>query len=211
MKPKQTVTVYLKLPDIITGLPKHVMVMSNNLAKDHGGQRKWTFGFDNRMFIVDLDDDAIEELQKSPLVERIEIEPMARILEIPTYDPLSVNTDWGVDRIYPEFAWAKGNYGKSTSGRAIKVAVLDTGIKSSHECFWKNGICVFKGGYNFVAGSDNPADDHDHGTYCASIVAGQHNGLVGHYRGIAPDIDLYCCKVLDSKGLRGLSGILLRL
>jgi subtilisin len=209
VKPKQTVTVYLKLPEVITGLPKDVMSMSNNLAKDYGGQRKWTFGFDNRVFIVDLDDDAIQELEKSPLVERIEIAPMARIMsnEIPPYNPAVVNTDWGVDRINPGFAWALGNYGKSTTGRAIKVCVIDTGIKSSHEAFWKNGICVFKGGYNFVAGSDNPADDHDHGTYCCSIVCGQHNGLVGSYRGVAPDIELYACKVLDSKGSGSLANV----
>jgi subtilisin len=208
-KPKQTVTVFLKLPDPITGLPKDVIAMSNNLAKDYGGRRKWTFGFDNRMFIVDLDDDAIEELRKSPLVERIEIAPIARILsnEIPTYNPVAVMTDWGVSRIHPEFAWAQGNFGKSTTGRAIKVCVIDTGIKSSHECFWKNGVCVFKGGYNFVAGGDNPADDHDHGTYCCSIVAGQHNGILGGYRGVAPDIELYACKVLDSKGSGSLANV----
>ena len=28
----------------------------------------------------------------------------------------------------------------------------------------------------------------------------QHNGLLGAYRGVAPDIDLYACKVLDAKG-----------
>jgi len=209
LKPKKTVTVYLKLPEVITGLPKDLMAMSNNLAKDYGGQRKWTFGFDNRVFVVDLDDDAIEELTKSPLVDHIEIAPMARIMsaEIPQYNPAAVNTDWGVDRINPQFAWALGNYGRSTSGRRIKVCVIDTGIKSSHEAFWKNGVCVFKGGYNFVAGGDNPADDHDHGTYCASIVAGQHNGLVGHYRGVAPDIELYACKVLDSKGSGSLANV----
>jgi subtilisin len=201
-KPKKTVTVFLKLPEPVTGLPKDLMAMSNNLAKDYGGKRKWTMGFDNRIFIVDLDDDAIAELQKSPLVERIEIEPLARVLsnEIPVYDPAAVMTDWGVSRIHPEFAWAQGNFGKTTTGRGIKVCVLDTGIKSSHECFWKDGVCVFKGGYNFVAGNSNPEDDHDHGTYCSSIVAAQHNGLLGGYRGVAPDIELYHCKVLDAKG-----------
>jgi subtilisin len=201
-KPKQTAVVYLKLPDIITGLPRDLMAMSNNLAKDHGGERKWTFGFDNRMFVVDLDDDALAELQKSELVERIEIPPMARIMsnEIPTYNPSAVNTDWGVERINPQFAWVLGNFGRSTSGRRIKVCVCDTGIKASHEAFWKNGICVLKGGYNFVSGGDNPADDHDHGSYCCSIVAAQHNSLLGAYRGVAPDIDLYACKVLDAKG-----------
>jgi subtilisin len=205
----RTVTVYLKLPEKIVGLPKDLMKMSHNLAKDHGGRRKWTFGFDNRMFVTDLEDAAIEELRKSPLVERVEVEPMAHILsnEIPAYNPSGVNTDWGVTRINPQYAWGQGNYGKSMSGRRIKVCVIDTGIKSSHEVFWKDGVCVFKGGYNFVGGNPNPEDDHDHGTYCCSIVAAQHNAIVGSYRGVAPDIDLYACKVMDSKGWGSMANV----
>lgn len=207
--PVQTVAVHLKISEPVIGLPRDIMKMSNNLARDHGGQRKWTFGFDNRIFMADLEEAAIQELIKSPLVEKIEIAPMARIMsnEIPAYNPAAVMTDWGVTRINPQFAWAQGNYGKSITGRRIKVAVIDTGIKKSIEAFWKDGICVLKGGYNFVAGNNNPEDDHDHGSYCCSIVAAQHNGLVGWYRGIAPDIDLYAVKVLDSKGSGSLTAV----
>jgi subtilisin len=206
---KHTVSIHLKFPDPITGLPRDLMAMSSRLAKDHGGKRKWTFGFDNRIFVADLEDDAIAELLKSPLVEKVEFAPMARIYsnEIPAYNPAAVNTDWGVSRINPQFAWGQANYGRSVTGRRIKVCVIDTGIKSSHEAFWKDGVCVYKGGYNFVAGNANPADDHDHGTYCCSIVAAQHTGIIGSYRGVAPDIELYACKVLDSKGSGSLNNV----
>ena len=154
--------------------------MSNNLAKDHGGQRKWTFGFDNRMFVVDLDDDAIEELQKSPLVERIEIEPMARIFSKsrPT-TPYAVNTDWGVDRIYPEFAWAQGNYGRSTSGRAIKVSVS---IPASSRPMRPSGRMVFA--FLRAATISCPAAITRLTTMTTALIAApswpaQHNGLVG--------------------------------
>jgi subtilisin len=209
IKQRHTAIVYLKLPAPIIGLPRDLMVMSSNLAKDYGSKRKWTFGFDNRMFVVDLEDDALAEIIKSDLVERVEVPPMARILanNIPAYDPAGVNTDWGVTRINPHVAWGLGNFGRSTTGRAIKVCVIDTGIKPAHQTFWKDGVCVYKGGYNFVSGGPNPADDHDHGTYCASIVAGQHNGLVGYYRGVAPGIELYACKVLDSKGSGSMANV----
>jgi len=200
--PQKTAVVYLKLPNVVMGLPKDVISLSNSLAKDYGGVRKWTFGFDNRMFVVDLEDAAIEELRKSPLVDAVDIPPLARILsnELPAYNPSGANTDWGVSRLNPDHAWNLGNFGMSMTGRKIKVCVIDTGIMSAHQAFWKDGICVFKGGYNFVSGGPNPADDHDHGTYCCSIVAGQHSGLAGSYRGVAPEIDLYACKALDSKG-----------
>ncbi|MEW6385904.1 MAG: S8 family peptidase [Thermodesulfobacteriota bacterium] len=195
---KIPVTVYLKIPEVVIGLPKEIMAMSNNLARDYDGRRKWTMGFDNRVFVTDLEPAAIEEMRKNPLVEKVVIEPEAHIMmagEIPTYNPSGVNTDWGVSRINPIFAWAKEIY-----GQGIKVCVIDTGIKKEHECFWKNGVSVYKGGYNILGGNDNPADDHDHGTYCCSIVAAQHNAIAGSYRGIAPGIELYAVKVMDSKG-----------
>lgn len=191
------VTVRLKIDRPVIGLPKEIMRQSHYLAKEYGGKRKWTFGFDNRAFVSDLTPDAIAEMRKNPLVESVEEGPEARIMsnEIPDYNPAAVNTDWGVDRVHPTYAWAKSLY-----GNGIKVAVIDTGIKSSHECFWKDGVCVYKGGYNFVAGNDDPEDDHDHGTYCCGIVAAQHNEIVGSYKGIAPGIELYAVKVLDAKG-----------
>jgi subtilisin family serine protease len=195
---KETATVYLNLPgDPITGLPRDLMVMSSNLARDYGGFRKWTFGFDNRVFIADLTPDAIEVLRNSPLVEKVIVEPRAYVLssEIPTYNPSAEMTCWGVDRVHPSTAWNKGLYGQN-----VKVCVIDTGIASGHIAFWKDGETNFKGGWNFVSGGENPIDDHDHGTWCAGIIAHKHLGINGRYRGIAPNVDLYAVKVLDAKG-----------
>jgi len=160
--------------------------------------------------VVDLEEAAIEELRRSPLVDQVVINPIARILsnEIPAYNPSAVNTDWGVERMRAYFngatqgAWPRGNYGEG-----IKVCVIDTGIHKEHEAFWKDGVCIYKGGHNFVSSGDNPADDHDHGTYCCSIVAGQHNGILGGYRGLAPNIELYACKALDAKGSGSLTNV----
>jgi subtilisin len=194
---KRTATVFLKHPQVITGLPREIIRQSDNLARDHGGKRKWTFGFDNRTFTVALEDAAIEELRNNPLVEKVEISPLVQIMagEIPTYNPAGINTDWGVSRLFPAAAWAKNIY-----GQGIKLLVADTGIQKNHPVFWKDGQSVYKGGWNFVGDTNDPEDDHDHGTYCCSIIAAQHNNVPGSYRGIAPGIDLYACKILDSKG-----------
>jgi subtilisin len=192
---KRTVYVKLKMVKPVIGLPREIINLSDRLARDHGSKRIWTFGFDNRTFIADLDDDAIERLRQHDQVEAVEIPGMARILSNPNYNPLAVNTDWGVDRVHPYNAWTKGLF-----GRGIKVCVCDTGIQKNNLAFWKDGKTPFKGGYNFIANTNDPEDDQDHGTYCCSIIAHQHTGIVGTYRGLAPDIDLYVCKVLDSKG-----------
>lgn len=158
---RETATVYLKGPQKILGLPPNIISLSDSLAIDFGGHRKWTFSFDNRIFTVDLTKDAIEQLRKNSYVEKVEIEPIAHILsnEIPKYDPNAVNTDWGVSRLNPEYAWNKALYGQD-----IKVCVIDTGIQKSHPAFLDSeGKTIYKGGYNFVGNTDNPEDDHDHG------------------------------------------------
>jgi subtilisin len=161
-------------------------------------------GFDNRAFTADLDPAAIEELRKNPAVEDVEEGGECHILtaEIPTYNPLAVNTDWGVARVPAAVAWALGYY-----GQGVKLCVIDTGIQKGNAAFWKDGETCYKGGYNMVAGTDDPEDDHDHGTYCCSMIAHQHTGLAGSYRGIAPSVDLYAVKVLDAKGSGTLANV----
>lgn len=100
---------------------------------------------------------------------------------------------WGVDRIDAELAWPAGN-----TGQGVKVAVLDTGIDSSHPDL------LVAGGVNFAGikdGSTQPADwkdNHGHGTHCAGILAARNNGI--GVVGVAPDAILYAVKVLADDG-----------
>ena len=201
----RTVTVHLKGP-LVIGLPKHIMDKANQVAAAHGTKRKWTMGFDNRIFTVNTDDAGVAALRENPLVAEVRESPKAKIANtplfappygptIPVYDPTVVNTDWGVTRMRANYAWGKGIY-----GQGVKLCVLDTGIQTKHQAFWNNGITPFKGGRNFVEGTYDPEDDMDHGTWCCGIIASQHNGIEGSYRGIAPEVDLYVCKVLDAEG-----------
>ncbi len=85
--------------------------------------------------------------------------------------------------------------GKSLNGGPpIHVAIIDTGID------YKNPelAAAFKEGFNFVARSTDPLDDAGHGTHVAGTIAAANNqsGVVG----IAPDVDIYSLKVLNSCG-----------
>ncbi len=120
---------------------------------------------------------------------------------------LPFNTlDWGVDDIDAEIVW--GGYDGATTtvtgavaGQGIKVAVIDTGIDYDHPDLAAN----YKGGYNFVAGTNDPKDDNGHGTHCAGIVAAVDNtvGVIG----VAPKADLYAVKVLDAQGSGSLADV----
>lgn len=159
-----TVIVTLRGDEPITGLPPIILKASDGLARDMESVRKWTFGWDNRIFLMDLGPDAIRELKKHPAVASVEYseEPEARILGTPDppYNPGVEQTDWGVQRIRTSVPWGRTPplYGKN-----VKVCVIDTGIDYNHQAYWKNGVCVYKGGFNFVGSNEDPRDDQDHG------------------------------------------------
>jgi subtilisin family serine protease len=249
----RTVAVHLNMPgEPITGLPRELMRNSIALAKDYGGKRKWTMGYDNRVFTTTLTDEAIERLKADPRVHKVvETREKARISGAfpakvdntpppqakytipsstpnPPYNHEAVNEDWGVTRLHPSFAWAKNNF-----GQGVKVCVIDSGIsqgtfgwnalnpdtvppettrfgegpgEKDHPAFWKDGVSVYKGGKDFRPGDYYPPqynfandDTCGHGTWCAGLIAEQGQ-FVGGYKGIAPGIELYVCKVLGISG-----------
>ena len=103
---------------------------------------------------------------------------------------------WGVDRIDAEWAW------DTTTGYAVEVAVLDTGIDYEHPDLDAN--C--KGGINIINSRKSYKDDNGHGTHCAGIIAAEDNeeGVVG----VAPEASLYGVKVLDRRGSGWVSDII---
>jgi subtilisin len=104
--------------------------------------------------------------------------------------------DWGVQMVNAPKIWAE------TRGEGVKVAVLDTGVDTSHPDLMAN----IKAGMNFTGG--NEADYFDrqgHGSHCAGIIAGVDNeqGVVG----VAPKAELYIAKVLGDNGSGSIQGI----
>lgn len=95
---------------------------------------------------------------------------------------------WGIKRVNAYNAW---DY---TTGKNVKVAVIDTGIDYNHTDLASN----YAGGYNAVNTSKPPLDDQGHGTHVAGTIAAVKDlkGVVG----VAPNVKLYAVKVLDSNG-----------
>lgn len=103
---------------------------------------------------------------------------------------------WGIDRIEADSAWS------TTTGSAIKVAVVDTGIDLSHPDLKAN----IKGGYNAINPNKSYTDDNGHGTHVAGIIGAINNeiGVIG----AAPTVGLYSVKVLDRRGSGYLSDVI---
>lgn len=191
---RRPVTIYIRGHKPKKQWPADLIRLQDKLVGKVHSKRKWTFSFDSRVFTADLNQEEIDILRKNNDVYRIIEEPEAHILygeyaPYPVFDPAAENIDWGISRLNVSYAWDRG-----VKGQGIKVGVVDTGIDMMHSDL----IDRYKGGYNFVAGDDNPSDDHMHGTHCCGIVGASDNG--SGYTGVAPLVDIYAIKVLNSKG-----------
>ena len=106
--------------------------------------------------------------------------------------------DKSVPQIGAPTAWAAGY-----NGKGVKIAVLDTGVDTTHPDL-KDQVIASK---NFTSAAD--ASDHfGHGTHVASIAAGTGAKSHGKYTGVAPGAKILNGKVLDDTGSGDDSGIL---
>jgi subtilisin len=110
--------------------------------------------------------------------------------QLPVFSGPQAQIPWGVARVGAPLAWAK------TQGAGATVAVIDTGIDSTHPDL----AGQVAGGVNIIDPQhpDNWKDDEGHGTHVAGTIAA--NGQNGGYAGVAPQAKLYAVKVLDKDG-----------
>ncbi len=134
-----------------------------------------------KMQSADLTSAAAAQLRRNPAILAVEKDIIVTVAD----DTL----DWGVTRVEAPTAQASGY-----KGAGVDVAVIDTGIDTTHEDLVAN----LKGGYSAVSYTTSYDDDHGHGTHCAGTIAADDNGL--GVLGVAPDANLYAVKVLDSAG-----------
>jgi subtilisin len=152
------------------------------------------FAFD--AMTIRLQKKAVSGLRQNPNVRYVE--------ENGEMYALAQTLPWGIDRVDAEVAHANGE-----TGAGADVAIIDTGIDSTHPDLQAN----LGTGNAIVQCKGNPKklcnqpwdDDNGHGTHCAGIADADDNteGVVG----VSTEATLHAVKVLDKRGSGSFSDI----
>ena len=108
------------------------------------------------------------------------------------------------ESIGADHVWAGSDAVQALSGRGVSVAVIDSGINTTHNAL-KGRVLVTR---DFTGGDG--LDHYGHGTHVAAIIAGQagKTAETGDYRGIAPGAYLLNLRVLGDDGSGTVSDVI---
>ncbi|MDH6550651.1 S8 family peptidase [Streptomyces sp. SAI-041] len=102
----------------------------------------------------------------------------------------AVELGGGVAQIGAPAAWAAGY-----DGKGVEVAVLDTGIDTTHP-----DLAAAVTEAKDFSGTGSTDDKAGHGTHVAATVAGSGARSGGRYKGVAPGAEILNAKVLNDDG-----------
>lgn len=111
--------------------------------------------------------------------------------------PVQLFLDQSVPLIGVPQLWQQG-----ITGAGIKVAIVDTGIDTTHPDL-VGRVIAFK---DFV--NEGLKDYHGHGTHVSGIVGGTGAASQGRFKGVAPDCLFIAAKVLGFNGYGESSGVI---
>jgi hypothetical protein len=117
--------------------------------------------------------------------------------EANTYRSSEYNNQAGLEQIKAAQAYAAlEKNGQAIAGEGITIAIIDTGVQTNHSEIV--GRYLSSGSYDYVNSDSNPYDDNGHGTFVASIAAGNKNNSGIH--GVAFNSNIIAEKILDASG-----------
>jgi subtilisin family serine protease len=156
----------------------------------HGGRGRKIGQSD--LHIVDLPANAsekavVERLSKHPHIKFAELDRAFKSNFVAN-DPY-LGSEWHLDKVNAPAAWDLGQ------GKGVTVAILDSGIESSHPDL----AAQIVPGFNFFDNNTNTADVYGHGTSVAGVAAAATNNGVG-VAGVAGQAKIMPVRVSDSNG-----------
>lgn len=165
------------------------------------GAREVTSLWINNTIICQANRNIITALQARTDLERLDIDEVRNLLSASetSFDSPQSQTREITDNVLQVNAdevWALG-----FRGAGVIVAVIDTGVKYTHQDvadhMWTDPGFPYHG-FDYANNDNNPMDDHGHGSHCAGTVGG--DGTAGSQTGMAPDATIMAIKVLTGTG-----------
>src|SRR5688500_14490685 len=154
-------------------------------------------------YSAELTEEEVVRLRKDPRVEWIEPDAERTIqgISTATHPRAFEAIPPGVNQVSAPKLWPM------STGKNIRVAILDTGIDTWHTDLAAN----YAGGFDFVRNDTDPDDETEfalfsHGTHVAGTIAAANNGY--GIIGVAPDVKIYVLKVFQKIGVARSSEII---
>ena len=169
---------------VIIGYDRPTRGADETNVEKFGGKPEQRFNLIPAMS-AEIPESLISTFRKMPGVSYVEIDAEVHALE--------QTVPWGITAVNAD------DVHSYNTGEGVKVAVVDTGIDLDHPDL------NVAGNVTYVSRTSSGDDDNGHGTHVAGIIAAQDNSL--GVVGVAPDVDLYAVKVLDSQGSGSISTV----
>ena len=163
--------------------------MADDMARSYGGKVKHVYKHALNGFSVEMSEADAEAMSQDYRVAFVEEDG------IMTADATQTNPPWGLDRIDQRNLPLNATYNYNWTGSGVRVYVIDTGIRTTHNQFGGRASNVFD------AFGGSGSDCNGHGTHVAGTVGGSTYGVAKSSmpRGV---------RVLDCNGSGSTSGVI---
>ena len=182
-------------------------------VRQHGGSVRGKLHMANAT-VAEVPAQALEALAARPGVVRISYDAP---LQVQSLDPIGACCGQ-LQAVYPQVVGAASQWNapRPLRGSGIGVAVLDSGVRSTHPDFLnaaRAGNAVTQALNGISGGAGSGTDDNGHGTFVAGILGGRGWGVPGlvpsgSYIGVAPDVNIISVKVADKAGMARVSDVI---
>lgn len=204
---------------------KTTLLPKLDALKAEGLVRSYDFATGTGALILNVDDtrasaafqalQGLDELGRIVRNQEVKLDTIVTGPVTPPHPKGTTRSEWNVDKIGAEKAWAQG-----VTGEGVVVGIVDTGVNVAHEALkaqyrGTNADGTFNHDYSFfdpVGNKKDAYDDHNHGSHVAGTSVG---GTKDHFTGMAPGAKFIATKVFTAGGsgstatiLKGLSWML---
>ncbi|MDQ3745466.1 MAG: S8 family serine peptidase, partial [Acidobacteriota bacterium] len=154
-------------------------------------------------YAVELPADVVDELASFDEVSYVSLDRQTQ-----SFGHITLTTGADAVRQQTTTSLLGGTTTTTLDGTGIGIAVLDSGVDSTHRDFLdkSNGLRVVYS--QDFTGEGRTDDPYGHGTHVASIAAGNGRISNGAYVGIAPNANIVNLRVLNSQGTGTVSAVL---